>query len=140
MSRKALIVIVGVVGSGTAALSAQAHHSFRSQYDADKPVTLTGYVTKVDWMNPHVYFYIDVIDAETGRTENWAFEMGPPHMLEQRGWKRNSMGVGDELEVHGTRARDGSLTANARRVMLKATGKVLGAASSENQTITAGQN
>jgi hypothetical protein len=94
-------------------------------------------VTKIDWMNPHVYFYIDVVNAE-GKTESWAFEMGPPHMLESRGWKRNSMAIGDELEVSGTRARDGSLTANARTVKLKATGQILGAASSEGQTITQG--
>ena len=118
--------------------SAGAHHSFRAQYDADQPVTLTGVVTKIEWMNPHVYFYIDVTDEETGTVENWGFEMGPPHMLQRRGWKRNSMEIGDILEVHGTRARDGSLTANARRVTLAATGEVLGAASSEGQTITNG--
>ena len=120
-------------------LPVQAHHSFRSQYDADQPVTFTGIVTKVDWMNPHVYFYIDVEDEETGALENWGFEMGPPHMLQQRGWKRNSMQIGDEVEVHGTRARDGSTTANARRVTLTSTGQILGAASSEGQTITSGE-
>jgi hypothetical protein len=118
---------------------ARAHHSFRSQYDADQPVTFTGVVTKIEWMNPHVYFYIDVTDEASGTSENWGFEMGPPHMLQRRGWKRNSMQIGDILEVHGTRARDGSTTANARRVMLTATGVVLGAASSEGQTITAGE-
>lgn len=120
-------------------LPVQAHHSFRSQYDADQPVTFTGIVTKVDWMNPHVYFYIDVENEETGAFENWGFEMGPPHMLQQRGWKRNSMQIGDEVEVRGTRARDGSTTANARRVTLTSTGQVLGAASSEGQTITSGE-
>lgn len=120
------------------AMSAGAHHSFRSQYDADRPVTLTGVVTKIEWMNPHVYFYIDVTDENTGATQNWGFEMGPPHMLQQRGWKRNTMQIGDVLEVHGTRARDGSATANARRVTMTSTGEVLGAASSEGQTITAG--
>ncbi len=116
--------------------TAWAHHSFRSQYDADQPLTVTGYVTKIEWMNPHVYFYIDVENAETGETENWGFEMGPPHMLQNRGWKRNTMQIGDQVEVHGTRARDGSLTANARRVTMTSTGEVLGAASSEGQTIT----
>jgi len=134
MSRTALIV--GTLGS-TLMVSAQAHHSFRAQYDAEKPIEVTGYVTKIDWMNPHVYFYIDVVNAQ-GKTESWAFEMGPPHMLEQRGWKRNSMAIGDELEVSGTRARDGSLSANARTVKLRATGQILGAASSEGQTITQG--
>ena len=118
--------------------AALAHHSFRSQYDADQPITVTGYVTKIDWMNPHVYFYIDVENADTGEIESWGFEMGPPHMLQNRGWKRNTMQIGNEVEVHGTRARDGSLTANARRVMMTATGEVLGAASSEGQTITGG--
>ena len=118
--------------------AAQAHHSFRSQYDADQPLTVTGVVTKIEWMNPHVYFYIDVTDEASGKIENWGFEMGPPHMLQQRGWKRNTMQIGDVLEVHGTRARDGSLTANARRVVMTSTGEVLGAASSEGQTITAG--
>jgi hypothetical protein len=132
----ALRWIAGGVGS-ILMVSAEAHHSFRAQYDATKPIEVTGYVTKIDWMNPHVYFYIDVVDAQ-GKTESWAFEMGPPHMLEQRGWKRNSMTIGDELEVSGTRARDGSLTANARTVKLRATGQVLGAASSESQTITQG--
>jgi hypothetical protein len=132
----ALRWIVGGLGSVVAA-SVQAHHSFRAQYDAAKPIEVTGYVTRIDWMNPHVYFYIDVVNAE-GKTESWGFEMGPPHMLEQRGWKRNSMAIGDELEVSGTRARDGSFTANARTVRLKATGQILGAASSEAQTITQG--
>jgi len=136
MLRTVLRWIVGGVGS-ILMVSAQAHHSFRAQYDSAKPIEVTGYVTKIDWMNPHVYFYIDVVNAQ-GKTESWAFEMGPPHMLEQRGWKRNSMAIGDELEVSGTRARDGSLTANARTVRLRATGQVLGAASSEGQTITQG--
>jgi hypothetical protein len=136
MARTAVGCIVGGVGS-LLMLAAHAHHSFRAQYDSTKPIEVTGYVTRIDWMNPHVYFYIDVVNAE-GKTESWAFEMGPPHMLEQRGWKRNSMAIGDELEVSGTRARDGSLTANARSVKLKATGQVLGAASSEGQTITQG--
>lgn len=120
-------------------VSATAHHSFRSQYDANQPLNVTGVVTKVEWMNPHVYFYIDVADEDSGDIQNWGFEMGPPHMLQRRGWKRNSMQIGDVVEVHGTRARDGSFTANARRVTLASTGQVLGAASSEGQTITAGE-
>jgi hypothetical protein len=119
------------------ALPATAHHSFRAQYDSNQPITLTGIVTKVDWMNPHVYFYIDVKN-DSGAIENWGFEMGPPHMLQQRGWKRNSMQIGDEVAVEGSRARDGSHNANARRVTLTATGEVLGAASSEGQTISSG--
>ena len=123
---------------GSVAPLAVAHHSFRSQYDSNQPMTVTGYVTKIDWMNPHVYFYIDVTDPDTGEVENWGFEMGPPHLLQARGWKRNTMQIGDEIEVEGTRARDGSHTANARRVTMMSTGEVLGAASSEGQTITSG--
>lgn len=116
-----------------------AHHSFNAQYDSTKPVSLKGYVTKVEWYNPHVYFYIDVENAETGEIENWGIEMGPPHMLQAQGWKKNAMAIGDEMLVEATRARDGSLTANARSVTLAATGEVLGAASSEQQTLTGGR-
>jgi len=119
---------------------AGAHHSFAAQYDSTKQVTLQGYVTKVEWYNPHVYFYIDVENPETGDIENWGVEMGPPHMLQNRGWKRNDMQIGDELLVEATRARDGSTTANARSVKLVAQDKVLGAASSEDQTLTGGGN
>jgi hypothetical protein len=136
MLRVASKWIVGVAGCAFV-LSAGAHHSFRAQYDDTKPIEVTGYVTKIDWMNPHVYFYIDVTNKE-GKAESWAFEMGPPHMLEQRGWKRNSLSIGDEVFVSGTRARDGSQTGNARTVKLATTGQVLGAASSEGQTITSG--
>ena len=117
---------------------AQAHHSFRAQYDANSPVTLQGWVTKVEWYNPHVYFYLDVEHPDTGAIENWGIEMGPPHMLQARGWKKNTMQLGDEMRVDATRARDGSLTANARRVPVVATGVVLGAASSEQQTLSSG--
>ena len=113
MPNRTLQPLLCLAGLLAIALPSQAHHSFRSQYDADQPVTFTGIVTKVEWMNPHVYFYIDVENSETGEMENWGFEMGPPHMLQRRGWKRNSMQIGDELEVHGTRARDGSTTAHA---------------------------
>lgn len=112
-----------------------AHHSFIAQYDPDQPITLTGIVTKIDWMNPHVYFYIDVEDPETGAVENWGIEMGPPHLLQRRGWKRNTIKYGDEVTIEGSRARNGSTNANARRVTMTATGEVLGAASS-GQTIT----
>jgi hypothetical protein len=133
---KTMRTVLAALALAMASPAAMSHHSFRSQYDANQPVTLTGVVTKIDWMNPHVYFYIDVADEATGEVQNWGFEMGPPHMLERRGWKRNSMQIGDAVEVHGTRARDGSLTANARQVTMTATGAVLGAASSEGQTIT----
>ena len=137
---KTLIVFLVAGSWSLVALHASAHHSFAAQYDATKPVTLQGFVTKVEWYNPHVYFYIDVENPETGATENWGIEMGPPHMLQNAGWKRNDMQIGDELLVEATRARDGSATANARSVKLVAQDKVLGAASSESQTLTGGGN
>jgi hypothetical protein len=112
-----------------------AHHSFAAQFDPEQPISLHGVVTKIEWMNPHVYFFVDVEDAASGQTENWGIEMGPPHQLQRRNWKRNSMAIGDVISVEATRARDGSFLANARRVTLDSTGEVLGAASSEAQTI-----
>jgi hypothetical protein len=107
-----------------------AHHSFSAEYDSAKRVTLKGIVSKVDWMNPHVYFYVDVKD-DSGAITNWALEMGPPNGLQRSGWTRNTIKVGDEVIVDGTLAKDGSKQANARSVTNAATGKKLGAASSE---------
>ena len=137
---KHLLLVLVASGWSLVAAHAFAHHSFAAQYDSNKPVTLQGYVTKVEWYNPHVYFYIDVENTESGEWENWGIEMGPPHMLQNRGWKRNDMQIGDEMLVEATRARDGSSTANARSVTMVATDKVLGAASSEQQTLTGSGN
>lgn len=120
------------------AVVSQAHHSFAAQYDNNKPVTLTGVVTKVEWTAPHVYIYIDVTDEKSKKVTNWGFEMGPPHMLQRSGWKRNSLKYGEEVSVDGWLARDGSNTANARRVARTSTGEVLGAATSNTQTTTGG--
>jgi hypothetical protein len=118
------------------AASTQAHHSFAAQYDSNKPVSMTGVVTKVEWTNPHVYIYVDVTDEKTKKVSPWAFEMGPPHMLQKAGWKRNNLKIGEVVAVDGWLARDGSNSANARRVERKSTGEVLGAASSNSQTLT----
>jgi hypothetical protein len=115
----------------------QAHHSFAAQYDNSKPVTMTGALTKLEWTNPHVYIYIDVTDEATKKVTNWAFEMGPPHMLQRSGWKKNALKTGELIEVDGWLARDGSNSANARRVTRKTTGEVMGAATSNGQTLTA---
>ena len=113
-----------------AAAPVLAHHSFSAEYDSAKRVTIKGIVSKVDWMNPHVYFYIDVKD-DSGAIINWALEMGPPNGLQRSGWNRNTIKVGDEIIVDGTLAKDGSKQANARSVTMASTGKKLGAASSE---------
>jgi hypothetical protein len=127
MKHTFLTVGLSLILAGTPLL---AHHSFAAEYDAKKPIKLKGIITKVDWMNPHVYFYIDVED-EKGNITNWAFEMGPPNGLQRAGWTRNTMKIGDEVIVDGSMAKDGSRGGNARSVTLAATGKKLGAASSE---------
>lgn len=127
MKRKVLPLAISFVAL---CVPLAAHHSFSAEYDSKKPVSLKGIVTKVEWMNPHVYFYIDVTD-ESGNIANWALEMGPPNGLERSGWTRNTMKVGDEVIVEGTMAKDGSKQANARSVTMASTGKKLGAASSE---------
>lgn len=136
--RRVVQVLLFALCAGPGAAS-QAHHSFAAQYDSTKPVKLSGAVTKIEWTNPHVYIYIDVADGRTGAVTNWGFEMGPPHMLQRAGWKRNSLQIGEIVEFEGWRARDGSTTANARRVVRASTGEVLGAASSAGQTLTGTQ-
>jgi hypothetical protein len=92
-----------------------AHHSFGAEYDESKPVTVTGVVTKVDWENPHMHFYIDVKD-DSG-VAHWKFEAFPPNMLVRQGWHRDiTMKVGDTVTVFGWRARDGSNMAHSRQV------------------------
>src|SRR5262249_10066128 len=131
--RKGLVAFFALVLFVVAsAVPAIAHHSFAAEFDASKPLTLKGFVTKVVWTNPHVWFYIDVKKPD-GTVENWGFEMGPPHGLQGRGWTRTTM-MGDEVEVSGTMAKNGSKRGNARTVTMVSTGKRLGAASSEGET------
>ena len=87
--------------------SAAAHHSFAAEFDAKSPIELTGTVTKVEWANPHTFFYIDVTTPK-GEVENWALEMGSPNGLMRRGWTRDSMKIGDVVTVTGSRAKDGA--------------------------------
>ncbi|HEY4359534.1 MAG TPA: DUF6152 family protein [Bryobacteraceae bacterium] len=96
-------------------LPALAHHSFAAEYDGSKQVTMTGTVTKVEWMNPHARFYLDVKEAD-GTVINWNFELGPVNILARSGWTRNSLKVGDQVSVVASPAKDASKTANARTV------------------------
>jgi hypothetical protein len=126
-------VAVLALGAVVAVAPLVAHHSFAAEYDSNQPLKLTGAVTKVDWTNPHVYFFLDVKDPDTGRVANWAFEMAAPSALKGSGWTHNTMKIGDVVIVEGTRAKDGGLHGNARNVTLASTGKRLGAASSEGK-------
>lgn len=90
----------------------QAHHSFAAQYDSNQPITLDGVITKVEWMNPHTYFYVDVVD-EKGKAANWAVEGGAPNVLYREGWKPTTLKKGDRVTIMGSRAKNGSNLINA---------------------------
>jgi len=94
-----------------------AHHSFAAQYDRDKPITLVGPVTKIDWINPHARFFVDVKDAN-GKVVNWEVELAAPAMLMRRGWTRSSIKLGESVTVSAFLAKDGSNLANASTVTL----------------------
>ena len=130
--RMTLAALVAGFGLLWVAVPVVAHHAVGAEYDVSKPVKLTGTVTKIEWTNPHAWFYIDVKD-QAGQVTNWGLEMGSPNGLMRNGWTRNSMKIGHEVTVEGSRARDGSNHANARAVVLKATGQKLFAASSQGQ-------
>lgn len=127
-----------VAGMLLTAASIGAHHSFAAEFDANKRIDLTGVVTKVEWTNPHVWFYINVKDEETGEVVNWGAEMGPPHGLQRGGWRRDTLKIGEQVTVNGSLAKNGSKRVNARTVTLVATGarpgQVLDASSSEGVT------
>src|SRR5262245_9661697 len=92
-----------------------AHHSESAEYDVSKPVKVTGTVKKVEWMNPHIWFYVDVKD-ESGKVTTWGFSGGPPGMLMRRGITKDVLKVGDVIKVEGFRAKDGSNNASGGNV------------------------
>jgi hypothetical protein len=111
------------------AIPLSAHHNFRSEFDINAPFTVAGTVTRVEWTNPHAWFYVDVKD-DKGVASNWALEMGSPNALMRAGWKRTSMNAGDAVSVDGYKSWDRKNTGNARAVILTRTGQRLFAASS----------
>ncbi|HET9215716.1 MAG TPA: DUF6152 family protein [Terriglobia bacterium] len=128
MTKKSLLCVIAGLGILVAALPTLGHHSFAAQYDRSKPITLKGTVSKVEWMNPHIYFYVDVKD-DAERVTNWAIEGGAPSMLYRNGWRIDSLKVGDAVTVEGWLAKDGSNLANMRTATL-ADGKTVFGASS----------
>jgi hypothetical protein len=106
-------------------LSVFAHHAFSAQYDADAPIHLTGVVVKVEWLNPHAYFYIDVEDPSTHTVTTWACELGSPVTMQRQGWTRESLALGETIVIDGFKARDGSKSLNASSVVIESTGQKL---------------
>jgi hypothetical protein len=129
MKATLLTVLCAAIVLVASAIPVLAHHSFAAEFDSAKAIDFQGVVTKVEWMNPHVYFYVDVKDAQSGKVTNWGCEMGSPNGLTRQGWTRNTLKVGMVVKVEGSAAKDGSSVANARNVTVD--GKKLGAASSE---------
>jgi hypothetical protein len=133
MRAKMLSVMAG--GLMLAAVPMLAHHSFSAEYDRSKPIQLKGSVTKVEWMNPHARFYLDVKD-DAGKVTNWEFELGSPNGLMRQGWTRNSLTVGAMVSVSGSRAKDGSNLVNASSVAFDDGKKVFSGASSADDPNT----
>jgi len=106
-------VVLAMVLPGT---PSYAHHSVSAEFDLSKRITLEGRVTKIEWMNPHVYLYVDV--SADGKTANWACETAGPNTLARQGWSRSSLQIGDRITVLGFQARDGSKVASAREIVL----------------------
>ena len=119
-------VIAGVVLATT--LPLLAHHSFEAEFDRSKQVTLTGTITKFEWMNPHIWVYMDVKGTD-GKITKWQFEGGAPNMLKRNGWSRNSLKEGDVATINGSLAKDGTNTVNATSVVLANGTRVLAGSS-----------
>jgi hypothetical protein len=126
-----LAIMLAIVTLFAATAPLIAHHSFAAEFDGTKRIQLTGVVTKVEWTNPHVWFYVNVKDESTGNWVNWGAEMGSPNALMRTGWTRNTMQVGMVVTFNGSRSKDGSNRVNTSTVTVD--GKKLGAASSEGE-------
>ena len=120
-----LVACLALVG---AAVPLLAHHSFAAEYDSNKPIKITGTVSKLEWMNPHARFYVDVKGTD-GKMTTWNFELGAIPVLLKQGWRKDSLKVGDQVTVEGSAARDGSKSANARTVLLADGRRVFGGSS-----------
>jgi Family of unknown function (DUF6152) len=128
--RKNLALVAGL-GLLFLTVPLAAHHSFEAEYDFNKTLTVTGTVTKMEWMNPHAHFYVDVKDA-SGKVTNWNFELGAIPVLLKQGWRKDSLKVGDQITVEGYLPKDGTKSmANARRVTLPDGKRIFGGSSAD---------
>jgi hypothetical protein len=116
MNNKVLLAGVSACLVVLIAVPLMAHHSFAAQYDRSKPATLTGPVTKLDWINPHARFFMDV--KTDGKVVNWEVELGPPAMLMRNGWTKSALAIGESVTVNGSLAKDGSHLLNATTVTM----------------------
>jgi hypothetical protein len=135
MSRKLLVVVLGVSFALLAEVPLPAHHSEAAEYDASKPVRVTGVVKKVEWTNPHIWFYVEGTDEVSGRTAVWGFSGAAPNGLRRRGITKESLKVGDTVKVQGIQAKDGSANAASRGVTF-ADGRQVFTASAETPAPT----
>jgi len=126
-NRSSLLVALAVLL--TLPLPASAHHAFAAVFDGDEAIEITGTVSKLEWMNPHTWFYVDV-KGDDGTVATWALEMGSPNGLIRRGWSRKTLQVGQEVKINGYRARDGTDKASVKTVVF-ADGRALSGASSK---------
>ena len=128
-----LIALAAFVVSAFTSAQVMAHHSFAAEFDGNVPIKLHGVVTKVEWTNPHTYFFVEV--ENEGDYEEWALEMGSPNGLMRRGWTRDTLEIGTEVYVTGTRARDGSFKGNVQAVIIAENCQRLFAGSSQRDFV-----
>lgn len=128
MKEKLVICTAGLLIA--AALPLMAHHSFAAEYDGNAKLTLKGTIAKIDWMNPHIWIYIDAKD-EAGKVTRWQCEGGPPNSLTRNGWTKDAVKTGDEVTIEGFRAKDGTNTCNSRSMKMP-DGRVVFAGSADD--------
>jgi len=125
MTRRTLLFIIAVVAQQLGAMPLPAHHSFGAEYDATKPITISGVITRIEWTNQHSFIYLDVKD-DKGTVANWKMEGYPPNVLYRNGWtKDRTMKVGDAITVSGWRSRDGSNWGHSREITLPSGKKMI---------------
>ena len=131
-----LFARVAAIAAFVPIAASYGHHSFSAEYDRDKPIKVTGTVTKVEWTNPHARIYLDVADAD-GKVVNWDFELGPPNGLMRQGWRRDSLRAGHVVTISGFLSKDQEHVANARSVNLPDGRAVLAGSSFDIDSATA---